>query len=88
MFILRRVKSETSQVFNKSIGDQYQIIHKIRNEKAFNANTLIQNHNPDHLDDIFAIILFVEKGYEDTWPLFHGYDYYIMTEGGKTFEAI
>jgi len=87
-FILRRIHGKTNCEFNKDIGDEYHIIYRASNNEDFLKHPYIESGKGVNIDKVFALILYNEKGFQDTWPLYDGSMYYVMTEGGKTFAAI
>jgi len=88
MFILRRIDGETNCEFNKVIGDEYHIIYKSHNSKEFTRHPYIADGKGVDVEKIFALILYIEKGFQDVWPLYDGSSYYVMTGAGNTFAAI
>lgn len=84
MFILRQINKQGRE-FNLSLGENYSIIRS-KDEEDFKQ--VLGKEQPEHTH-IFAVVQFCNsKGNESSCPLYDSFDYYVMTETGKTFQAI
>ena len=93
-FILRSVYSDRTEQ-NKSLGADYQLIHRELNYNEFSKmfNALYQRthvNDGDELSDINTkqIYAFVIYDGGNVIPLNKDIAYFIMTEGGKTFSNL
>jgi hypothetical protein len=99
MFILRQV-TEKKMVSNTIIGDNYKVIYREENPEAF-REIYKQVFGKDHVADIdetadetskncFAFLYSDgEFVYSECWhALFKSESYWIMTDGGKTFDNL
>lgn len=89
MFVLRQVTNNRKEVLisNHCIGDRYSVVSKATNLLEFKKQLGVTDTHPDQ-DSIFAIISYSDKDACKSYPLYDNFNYYIMTEGGKTFEKI
>ncbi len=86
MFILRHItkKHFTS---NMSLGNRYSVVKKEEQPEEFKESLGVTDHHPDS-DSIFAIIHYHDGDKHESFPLYEGHHYYIMTPSGETFERI
>lgn len=82
MFILRQI-TEDGQISNMTLGDRYSLIRKESNPERFSDSIGLADTHPDQ-EKIFALL----SNEDILYPLYQGFHYYVMTERGKTFEAI
>lgn len=84
MFVLRQITKD-GQVSNLNLGDRYTYIDKENSIEAFNASVGRANSHPDQ-EKIFGLI--AHENSSDIYPLYKGFNYYVMTDCGKTFENL
>lgn len=89
MFILRQFDGEDLE-FNLSLGDHYHITYKEKNKDKFDVFALgIDGKGQFHeYDKCYAFVTHVNSGKQESWPLYKGHRYYIMTGGGETFDNL
>lgn len=83
MFILRRITSEGNES-NQIVGDSYNEIHSIYNEKEFKETEELLLF-PEK-EEIYSYISY--KAGSEVMPLYRKSNYYMMTENGVTFKNI
>lgn len=83
MFILRRITSQGLEA-NTSLGIEYVLVLKERNEEEFQERTKMWNE--DALIDVYGIVCFEDGA--SIMPLYKKSSYYIMTGDGNTFSNI
>jgi hypothetical protein len=84
MFALRQINREGLES-NLSLGNRYNIVHRDRHPERFKealGNTVT---HPDQ-EKVYAILIY--DGGTDSYPLYEGQYYYIMTESGRTFDNV
>lgn len=84
MFVLRQFFKD-GIVSNMTIGENYQVITKQNHKEDFDKLIGGVNSHPDQ-EKIYAILVYNDGS--KTYPLYIGFIYYIMTDGGKTFENL
>lgn len=86
MFILRQINSEEI-ISNMAIGDRYIVTRKDRNPKRFEESLENTGTHPDQ-EKVFALLSYTKGDFQESYPLYKGQYYYIMTPSGQTFESI
>lgn len=84
MFILRQINKEGLES-NMCLGNRYSITNRDQHPVRFNESLGVTVTHPDQ-EKVFAIVSF-NKG-SDSYPLYEGQSYYIMTESGRTFANV
>lgn len=85
MFILRQIV-KNGLTSNQCLGRRYLVTHKAYQPEQFEALLKVTDHHPDS-EKIFAILTYGDEK-QDSYPLYTGFSYYIMTESGKTFDNL
>lgn len=83
MFVLRRITSENLEI-NTSLGEDYVLVLKERNEEEFNK--MVGSWSEADLSGIYGLVSF--NGGESLMPLYERSHYYVMASDGKTFDNI
>ena len=86
MFILRQI-FKGGQTQNTCLGERYEVTDRRNDQDRFDQ--LLKNtvSHPD-TERVFAILSYDKGDRIETYPLYEGFYYYIMTESGKTFDNL
>lgn len=84
MYTLRQINKKGVQA-NTNLGDHYHVVH--RGQEDFERSNYVQK-NKELLEKCFAIVIYAKGDYQEVWPLYEDFSYYIMTDTGKTFDNL
>lgn len=86
MFILRQI-DKNGNVFNQSLGEHYSVVTRKQSERF--ADLMGTGFDSPEIENCYGLVVYCNNSdFQQTWPLYKDYWYYIMTETGKTFDNI
>jgi len=83
MYTLRTVFKENVQS-NEHLGKHYTFVGKLESSEEFERTRALLQFNDD--SNIYAFV--TSEGGKEVYPLRNGFYYFIMTDGGKTFDNL
>lgn len=86
MFILRQIFKD-GQTQNTCLGERYEVTDRRNDEGRFRQLLGRTVTHPDQ-EKVFAILSYDKGDKIETYPLYEGFSYYIMTESGRTFDNL
>lgn len=94
MFILRTIQ-DSGVAINTELGDEYLVIQRFVHPELFKAQ-FEEYYGKNHVADLDEssdettkrCAGFIHNSKSEVLPLLKQYQYFIMTESGKTFEKI